>query len=65
MTMPRQPQESTLGELAQYQELISEAGRELIAAEDDLITAEQRAAAREARRRGSGSTADAVGRGRV
>jgi hypothetical protein len=65
MTFPRQPKESTLGEFAQYSELISEAGRELIAADDALTAAEARAAAREARRRASGETADAVGRGRL
>lgn len=65
MTAPRKPLDATLGEFAQYTELLTETGREMIAAEDDLITAETREAARDARKRSSAHTADAVGRGRV
>lgn len=60
-----QPSDATLGEFADYQELLTETGRIIIAVEDDLLAAEQREAARLARRRSAGLTPDAVGRGRV
>lgn len=65
MSAPRQPSEATLGEFATYQELLTEAGKQLIDAEDTLIATEARQTAREARRRRGPGTPDAVGRGRA
>lgn len=64
MSQPRQPSDATLGEFGQYQELLHEAGKQLIDLEDALAAAEQREAARDARRRAHAANADAVGRGR-
>jgi hypothetical protein len=60
----RKPTDATLGEFAQYQELLTEAGREAIALDDALAVAEQREAARDARRRTTAADPDRVGRGR-